>query len=126
MCSGNTLLQRGVVRERSKELTAYQEAGHAVAAHALGIVVESVSIVQDEGSLGHTTAPLPENVDSSEEKADAVLEKHLIVGVAGAASEELLTEELSDLTGKNLEVWRSCLWACPTPVRRYKQIVKKL
>ena len=72
-------------------------------AHALGVEVEGVSIVQDEGSLGHTTAPLPENFDSSDEKADAVLEKHLIVGVAGAASEELLTEELSDLTGKNLE-----------------------
>jgi cell division protease FtsH len=110
MCSGNTLLiERCAVGERSKELTAYHEAGHAVAAHALGIVIEGVSIVQDEGSLGHTTTPLPENFDSSDEKADAVLEKHLIVGVAGAASEELLTEELSDLMGKNLEVWRSCL-----------------
>jgi hypothetical protein len=74
-----------------------------VVAHALRIVVESVSIVQDEGSLGHTTAPLPENADSSDEEADAILEKHLIVGVAGAASEELLTEELSDLRGKDLE-----------------------
>ena len=72
-------------------------------AHALGVEVEGVSIVQYEGSLGHTTAPLPVNFDSSEEKADAVLEKHLIVGVAGAASEELLTEMLSDLTGKDLE-----------------------
>ena len=114
------------MRERSKELTAYHEAGHAVAAHALGIVIEGVSIVQDEGSLGHTTTPLPENFDSSDEKADAVLEKHLIVGVAGAASEELLTEELSDLMGKNLEVWRSCLWAWRIPVLRCRQIAKRL
>jgi hypothetical protein len=74
-----------------------------VAAHALGVEVEGVSIVRDEGSLGHTTAPLPENFDSSDEEADAVLEKHLITGVAGAASEELLTEALSDLRGKDLE-----------------------
>ena len=74
-----------------------------MAAHALGVEVEGVSIVRDEGSLGHTTAPLPENFDSSDEEADAVLEKHLITGVAGAASEELLTEELSDLRGKDLE-----------------------
>lgn len=74
-----------------------------MAAHALGVEVEGVSIVRDEGSLGHTTAPLPENFDSSDEEADAVLEKHLITGVAGAASEELLTEALSDLRGKDLE-----------------------
>ena len=89
--------------ERSKKLTAYDEAGHAVVAHALGVEVEGVSIVQDEGSLGHTTAPLPGNIDSSDEEAGALLEKHLITGVAGAASEELLTEELSDLRGKDLE-----------------------
>ena len=72
-------------------------------AHALGVEVEGVSIVQDEGSLGHTTAPLPGNIDSSDEEAGALLEKHLITGVAGTASEELLTEELSDLRGKDLE-----------------------
>ena len=72
-------------------------------AHALGVGVEGVSIVQDEGSMGHTTTPLPENFVSSDEEADAVLVKHLITGVAGTASEELLTEELSDLRGKDLE-----------------------
>jgi hypothetical protein len=74
-----------------------------VVAHALGVEVEGVSIVQDEGSTGHTTTPLPGNLDSSDEEAGVVLEKHLITGVAGAASEELLTEELSDLSGKDLE-----------------------
>ncbi len=69
----------------------------------MGVEVEGVSIVQDEGSQGHTTAPLPENFDSSDEEADVVLEKHLITGVAGAASEELLTKELSELSGKDLE-----------------------
>ena len=72
-------------------------------AHALGIVIEGVSIVQDEGSLGHTTAPLSENFDSSDEEAHVVLEKHLIAGIAGAASEELFTEELSELSGQDLE-----------------------
>jgi ATP-dependent Zn protease len=102
MCSGNTLYERGVVRERNKELAAYHEAGHAVVAHALGVEVEGVSIVQYEGSMGHTTTPLPENADSSDEEASADLEKHLITGVAGAASEELLTEELSELPGKDM------------------------
>jgi hypothetical protein len=74
-----------------------------VVAHALGIVVEGVSIVQDEESLGRSTAPLPENFDSSDEEAGALLEKHLIAGIAGAVSEELLTEELSELSGKDLE-----------------------
>jgi hypothetical protein len=102
MCSVNTLYERGVVRERNKELAAYHEAGHAVVAHALGVEVEGVSIVQYEGSMGHTTTPLPENADSSDEEASADLEKHLIMGVAGAASEELLTEELSELPGKDM------------------------
>jgi ATP-dependent Zn protease len=96
-------MERCAVGERSKELAAYHEAGHAVAAHALGVEVEGVSIMHYEGSTGHTITPLPENFDSSDEEADAVLEKHLITGVAGAASEELLTEELSELSGKDLE-----------------------
>ncbi len=91
------------MEERTKELAAYHEAGHAVVAHALGVEVEGVSIVQDQGSSGHTTTPRPDNVDSSDEEVSADLEKHLITGVAGAASEELLTEELSDLRGKDLE-----------------------
>jgi ATP-dependent Zn protease len=91
------------VEERTKELAAYHEAGHAVVAHTLGVEVEGVSIVQDQGSSGHTTTPRPDNVDSSDEEVSADLEKHLITGVAGAASEELLTEELSDLRGKDLE-----------------------
>jgi Peptidase family M41 len=90
------------VRERNKELAAYHEAGHAVVAHALGVEVEGVSIVQYGGSIGHTTTPLPENADSSDEEASADLEKHLLTGVAGAASEELLTEELSELPGKDM------------------------
>ncbi len=90
------------MEERNKELAAYHEAGHAVVAHALGVEVEGVSIVQDEGNLGHTTTPRPDNVDSSDEEASADLEKHLITGVAGAASEELFTEELSELPGKDM------------------------
>ena len=31
-----------------------------------------------------------------------MLKKHLVTGVAGAASEELLTEELSELPGKDM------------------------
>jgi ATP-dependent Zn protease len=88
--------------ERSRELVAYHEAGHAVAAYTLGIEVEGVSIMEDAGSLGRSTAPLPENFDPSNEGADAILENHLVTGVAGAASEELLTGELSELTGKDL------------------------
>ena len=72
-------------------------------AHALGVEVEGVSIMHYKGSTGHTITPLPENVDSLDEEAWADLEKHLITGVAGAASEELLTEELSELSGKDLE-----------------------
>ena len=74
-----------------------------MAAHVLGVEVEGVSIMHYEGSTGHTITPLPENFDSSDEEADAVLKKHLVTGVAGAASEELLTEELSELSGKDLE-----------------------
>jgi len=74
-----------------------------VVAHALGVEVEGVSIMHYEGSTGHTITPLPENVCSSDKEADTVLEKHLITGVAGAASEELFTEELSELSGKDLE-----------------------
>jgi len=94
--------QTGVVEERNKELAAYHEAGHAVVAYALGVEVEGVPIVQDQGSSGHTTTPRPDNVVSSDEEARADLEKHLITGVAGAASEELLTEELSELPGKDM------------------------
>ena len=72
-------------------------------AHALGVEVEGVSIMHYKGSTGHTITPLPENVDSLDEEAWADLEKHLITGVAGAASEELFSKELSELSGKDLE-----------------------
>jgi ATP-dependent Zn protease len=84
-------------------LVAYHEAGHAVAARVLGIEVQSVSIVEDKGTLGRSISPLPKDFDPYAEGAEEVMRSHLVAGVAGAASEELLTGELSSITGNDLE-----------------------
>ena len=84
-------------------MVAYHEAGHAVAAHVLGIEVEDVSIVEDHSSLGRSISPLPEDFDPYAEGAEEIMKSHLVAGVAGAASEELLSGELSSITGDDLE-----------------------
>ena len=84
-------------------MVAYHEAGHAVAAHVLGIEVKSVSIVEEEGTLGRSISPLPRDFDPYAQGAEEVMRSHLVVGVAGAASEELLTGKLLSIKGKDLE-----------------------
>ena len=84
-------------------MVAYHEAGHAVVAHVLGIEVAYVSIVETEGSSGRSISPLPEDFDPYAEGAEEVMKSYLVAGAAGAASEELLTGELSSIRGNDLE-----------------------
>jgi ATP-dependent Zn protease len=84
--------------------TAYHEAGHTVVAHALGIGIERVSIVEDEESVGISVSPLREGFDYYlDADADEYLGKHLVVCQAGAVAEEILTGELPELEGNDRE-----------------------
>lgn len=73
-------------------MTAYHEAGHAVVAYVLGLPVESVSIMPDPDAAGRTVVPYPEGFDPDhDENAAQIMEKHLVVNVAGVKALEILT-----------------------------------
>lgn len=88
----------------SKPETAYHEAGHAVVAHAQGLGFESVSIVEDEDSLGRCHVTLPEGFQPDERREGSVeiLEAHLAVCLAGALAQELFTGESVELAANDL------------------------
>jgi ATP-dependent Zn protease len=89
----------------NKLKTAYHEAGHAIVAHFTGCPIESVSIIDDDESLGRCITPLPEGFqpDDQEDGSMEVLESHLAVCLAGAAAREILTGETVELMGNDLD-----------------------
>jgi cell division protease FtsH len=67
--------------------TAIHEAGHVVVAHALGLGVQSVSIVSEGQSLGRTSFDDGALVPNTR----ATIETHIMAGLAGRAADELIT-----------------------------------
>jgi ATP-dependent Zn protease len=53
--------------------------------------------------LGRSISPLPRDFGPYAQGAEKVMRSHLVVGMAGAASEELLTGKLLSIKGKDLE-----------------------
>jgi len=74
------------------ELSAYHEAGHAVAAHVLGLRVERVSIVEDEQSGGRTVVPWPKDFEPYDATDYALMEKRLAALYGGTKAVEILTD----------------------------------
>jgi len=85
------------------ETTAYHEAGHAVVAHALGLRVETVSVLEDEESLGRASIPLPEGFQPDDQGEGSVdlMERQLTATLAGAAAQRMFTGEDADLGGND-------------------------
>jgi ATP-dependent Zn protease len=85
-------------RER---ITAYHEAGHAVVAYVMGEAVNSVSIIEDEESLGRAITPFDEERLIDEEDHEYM--KRLLVGCyAGVKADKVLTGEEPELLGNDL------------------------
>lgn len=81
--------------ERRLRATTYHEAGHAVAALALGRRVRSVTVVPDAGRLGACTfAKMPRRFQPDAKlgpRTRASLEDHITVSLAGEVAEHMYT-----------------------------------
>lgn len=61
-------------------------------AYVLGLPVESVSIIPDPDAAGRTVVPYPKGFDPNHDRnAAQIMEKHLVVNVAGVKALEILT-----------------------------------
>lgn len=78
---------------------AYHEAGHALANFISDIPFEYVTIIENEGSLGHLSKPnLPEYDDSLDIPDRLVLfVKDCIVAIAGTFSESIFTNRKNNI-----------------------------
>lgn len=83
-----------IITERDKKLTAYHEAGHAIAVRALSTTdkVDRVSIVP-VGQAGGYTAYKPTNEDSYRTKAQLL--ERIKIALGGRAAEEVALGEIS-------------------------------
>ena len=72
--------------------------------HFLDLPFESVSIGEDEESLGRCFNPLPEGFEPDEHSEGSAepIEKHLAACMAGAAAQEIFTGEFVNLRGNNI------------------------
>lgn len=84
-----------VVNEEDKKLTAYHEAGHAIAFHVLKTQdpVHHVTIIPRSNGAGGFTMPLPE--EDKAYRTRRYMEEHLIVCLAGRVAEEMIMDDIS-------------------------------
>lgn len=89
--------------EEDRKMTAYHEAGHAVAGHFLPQVdpVHRISIVARGMSGGHTMFPPTE--DRSNERKSRLLEQ-ITTALGGRAAEELIFQDVSTGAAADLEL----------------------
>jgi len=80
---------------KKRQALAYHEAGHAVAAHDLGIRFRYVTIEPDDqaGSLGHCASTLPRwfQPDVSDDRQQGWAERDIVMTFAGEEAERLVT-----------------------------------
>ncbi len=89
--------------EKEKKLTAYHEAGHAIAARVAdqSSVVSTVSIVP-RGRAGGFTMYLPEEDNRTYMSRNDMLSS-IIIGLGGRAAEELMLDDISTGASSDLE-----------------------
>lgn len=84
-----------VVNEDDKRLTAYHEAGHAIAFHVLPTQdpVHHITIIPRSNGAGGFTMPLPE--EDKAYRTRRYMEDYLVVCLAGRVAEELTMDDIS-------------------------------
>lgn len=94
--------KRRLQSEEDKRITAYHEAGHAIAAHVLPHVdpVHRISIVARGMSLGHTL--IPPVADRSHETKSRLLEQ-ITAMLGGRAAEQLIFGEMTTGASNDIE-----------------------
>jgi len=91
-----------VINEKEKKLTAYHEAGHAIAVRALSTTdrVDRVTIIPS-GMAGGYTAYKPEEDKSYHTKAQLL--ERIMVALGGRAAEQIVLGEVSTGAGSDLK-----------------------
>ena len=90
---------------REKEITAYHEAGHAVAAALTpeaGVAIQKVTIVP-RGQAGGVTWYAPENEEGAGYMSKKRMEATLVYALAGRAAEEIIFEDITTGAVSDLE-----------------------
>lgn len=84
-----------VINPEDKKLTAYHEAGHAIAFHVLPTQdpVHHVTIIPRSNGAGGFTMPLPE--EDKAYRTRRYMEEYLIVCLAGRVAEQLTMDDIS-------------------------------
>ena len=84
-----------IVNEEDQKLTAYHEAGHAIAFHVLPTQdpVHHVTIIPRSNGAGGFTMPLPK--EDNAYRTRRYMEEHLIVCLAGRVAEEIFMDDIS-------------------------------
>ena len=84
-----------IVNEEDQKLTAYHEAGHAIAFHVLPTQdpVHHVTIIPRSNGVGGFTMPLPK--EDNAYRTRRYMEEHLIVSLAGRVAEEIFMDDIS-------------------------------
>jgi hypothetical protein len=91
--------RRRVMTEERMRLTAYHEAGHAVASWVVGLEMEGASIEPQGSSLGRVSFTEMEAM----EVYDEILHRHLVSSYAGVKAVELYTGRLTDPDDPNMD-----------------------
>lgn len=94
--------KRRLQSELDKKITAYHEAGHAIAGHFLPLVdpVHQISIVARGMSLGHTL--FPPAADRTHETRSR-LKQQIVAMLGGRAAEELVFNEMTSGASNDIE-----------------------
>ncbi|QQS39198.1 ATP-dependent zinc metalloprotease FtsH [Candidatus Woesebacteria bacterium] len=95
--------KRKLQSEEDKKITAYHEAGHAIATHYLAKMdpVHRISIVARGMSLGHTL--IPPVADRSHETRSHMLEQ-IVAMLGGRAAEELIFNEMTSGASNDIQM----------------------
>ena len=93
-----------VITEKEKQITAYHEAGHAIAFHVLPDVgpVYTVSIIPTGNGAAGFTMPLPEKDEMFNTKGR--MKQEIIVDLAGRAAEELILDDITTGASQDIKV----------------------
>ena len=93
-----------VITDKEKRITAFHEAGHAIAFHVLPDVgpVYTISIIPTGNGAAGFTMPLPEKDEMFHTKGR--MKQEIIVDLAGRAAEELVFDDITTGASQDIKV----------------------